>query len=401
MHKEYRRACELCKQRNPSLFVYDDKHADLICTVCGCVQRGINAQWLYGDTAAFHSPVHTVKSAPRDAHPQEKAAAKTNLSRQAELYDRMTNRMCRKENAERRLEMKIERFAAVLDYPERFVTQCHAMFNKFKALRMRRPSEQTVAAALIVAKRECGFFEDISRVSEALALGDLGSHVMAVYKIAKISHRSRIDQNIPAFVVNLGFPYRFAHRVTALFKFASRLNGAVASKTLLGLVLWRFYQANVAKSKADHKVDLELIASMTGSSPATLGAYMAPGRCTVYPDEDDMKDVVIPAIVETMGFASANYRERAWGLFCRYRKENPGVDPQVVLGLVLWRLYQANAEKTRVEVTLHMVADLTWSYPATLKAYIENGGCTVFKAKKRRRIEHDDDTHAQKKQIIA
>jgi hypothetical protein len=285
----------------------------------------------------------------------------------------MTNKLCKEENAERRRDNRIERLAAALEFPERFVIHCQAMYTKHSQLRKRRPAMQTAAAALIVSKRECGYFESVARVSEALALGELGSHVMAVSKIVGVDHRSKVEQMLPDFVASLGFPFKYSKRVLRLYKVAGRLNGCMASSTVAALVLWRFFQANAEQSTRRDKITLEFVASLVGSAPATLRAYMEPGRCTMYPDEKDFREAVVPSALEEMGFFSHAFTKRTLTLFDKYAAENPHVDRWVVLGLVLWRIYKANKGKAMVTEgrdppTLRTAADMVWTSPATLKS---------------------------------
>lgn len=286
------RPCLNCKVRGPQHFVYDEKHAELCCTNCGVVQTHINAQVLYGDTSSFHNPVHTVRHSVADSHPHERAAKKGEMDRQAEIFRRMTQRFCKDEVSSDRRERCIDEFAEMLQWSERgldghhsrVTIKCKHYFIKHAALRRRRPVRHTVAATLIVAKRECGDFVDVDMVAKSLHMDDLGSHVIAVCKVLGLSHRSRIEQNIPGFVTKLGFPFKYTKYITKLFERYSRENGSMASNTIMALILTRFYETNKSKSKAPEGfVDLEYITSLTGTSETTINAYMTNGSCTIYP----------------------------------------------------------------------------------------------------------------------
>jgi transcription initiation factor TFIIIB Brf1 subunit/transcription initiation factor TFIIB len=284
--------CINCRVRGSRHFVYDERHAELICTNCGAVQSNINSHMLYGTTSSFHNPVHTVRHSGADAHPNERAARKGEMDRQAEIYRRMTQRFCKDDVSQDRREKRIDEFAEILRWSEcgldghgsRVTVKAKHYFIKTPALRGRRPVRYTTAAVLVVAKRECGDYVNVDEVSHRLALKDLGSHVIAVCKILGLSHRSRIEQNIPGFVTRLGFPYKYTKYVSKLFERYSRENGSMASNTIMALILNRFYETNQAKSKApEGYVDLKYISDITGTSITTLNAYMSNGACSIYP----------------------------------------------------------------------------------------------------------------------
>lgn len=272
--------------------MYDEKYADLICTNCGAVQSNINSQMMYGTTSSFHNPVHTVRHSGADSHPNERAAHKSEMDKQAEIYRRMTQRFSKDEVHQDRREKRLDEFAEILQWSERgldghgsrVTIKAKHFFIRNATLRRRRPVRCTAAAVLVVAKRECGDYVNVDDVSERLAMQDLGSHVIAVCKILGLSHRSRIEQNIPGFVTRLGFPYRYTKYVSKLFERYSRENGSMASNTIMALILNRFYETNKAKSKApEGYVDLDYISTITGTSITTLNAYMSNGACSIYP----------------------------------------------------------------------------------------------------------------------
>ncbi len=280
-----------CKVRGPQNFVYDEKRAELCCIQCGAVQTNFNSQFLYGDTMAFTNPVHSVRHCGVDSTSHDRAAKKGELDRQAEIYRRMNQRFCKDEVSIERREKKVDEFAEILSWSDRGLNghesrvtiKAKHFFITNDLLRRRRPARQTIAATLIISKRECGDFVDVDSVAKTLAMDDLGTHVLSVCKILNLSHRSRIEQNIPGFVTRLGFPYRYSKYISKLFNRYSKENGSLASNTIMALILKRFYDTNKAKSNfSESFVDLEYISNMTGSSVTTIKAYMTNGCSTIY-----------------------------------------------------------------------------------------------------------------------
>lgn len=294
----HNKPCIHCKVRGAHYFVYDERTADLICTNCGAIQRNVNAQYLYGTTNSYHAPVHTVRSAGTDVHPHEKALRKGELDKQAEIWRRMTQRFCKDEVAVDRRERRIDEYAEILQWSEagldghssRVTTKAKHLYIKSAELRRRRPIRPTIVATLVVAKREIGHYVDVDKVAEQVDVDDLGSHVIAVCKILKLSHRSQIDKCIPQFMAGLGFPFKYVKHVKKLYERYSRENGSMASNTIMALILHRFYFANQKRSKTGNfKVTVEYIARMTGTSATTLNSYMSNGACTIYPTKTSRK----------------------------------------------------------------------------------------------------------------
>lgn len=284
MKQQCVKLCQLCRKKGPEWFVYDEQTADLICTNCGCVQQKFFAQSIYGNIQSYHNPVHTVVSVPIDSHPQAKYTETVKLKKQAELDRRMLERWDPEGTAEFKLTRAIEEYGEYLDYNQKIMTRCEHFFIKSKVLQKRRPRSLTVIATLIVAKRQCGDYVNITEISNFVGVGDLGAHVIAVCKILRISHRSRIDKMIPGFVSALGFPYKYNKVLQRLYNKFNRENGAMASNTIMALVLYRFYMTNKTKAKPKvKKVDIEFIAEITGSSVTTLSSYLHNGKCTVFP----------------------------------------------------------------------------------------------------------------------
>ena len=285
------RPCINCKVRGPQNFVYNEIQAELCCIQCGAIQTNVNYQFLYGDTMAFTNPVHSVRHCGVDSTSHDRAAKKGELDRQGEIFRRMNQRFCKDELSTDRREKKVDEFAEILSWSDRGLNghesrvtiKAKHFFITNELLRRRRPTRQTIAATLIISKRECGDFVDVDSVAKLLAMDDLGSHVLSVCKILKLSHRSRIEQNIPGFVTRLGFPYRYTKYISKLFNRYSKENGSLASNTIMALILKRFYDTNKAKSKFNEDiVDLEYISNMTGSSVTTIKAYMTNGCSTIY-----------------------------------------------------------------------------------------------------------------------
>lgn len=248
--------------------------------------------------SSFHNPVHTVCHSSPDSHPNERAARKDEMDKQAEIYRRMTQRFCKEEVHQDRREKRLDELAEILQWSERgldghgsrVTIKAKHFFIKSAALRSRRPVRHTAAAVLVVAKRECGDYVNIENVSNRLAIRDLGAHVIAVCKILGLSHRSRIEQTIPGFVTQLGFPYKYTKYISKLFEKYSRENGSMASNTIMALILNRFYETNKSKSKApEGYVSLEYIATITGTSVTTLNAYMTNGSCSIYPKKQNKR----------------------------------------------------------------------------------------------------------------
>lgn len=294
----HNKPCIHCKVRGVHYFVYDERTADLICTNCGVVQGNVNAQFLYGTTSSYHAPVHTVRSAGTDVHPHERAVRKREMDKQAEIWRRMTQRFCKDEMTVDRRERRIDEYAEILQWSEagldghasRVTTKAKHFYIKCAELRRRRPIKPTIVATLVVAKREIGHYVNVDKVAEQVDVDDLGAHVIAVCKILKLSHRSRIDKCIPQFVTGLGFPFKYAKHVNKLYERYSRENGSMASNTIMALILHRFYFANQKRSKTGNvKVTLEYIAQMTGTSVTTLNAYIGNGSCTIYPSKKSCK----------------------------------------------------------------------------------------------------------------
>lgn len=259
--------CELCKQNYPGQFFYDHQHAELVCTNCGCCQRGYiseDRQHNFKDT----NPLYTVRGVKNES--------------KAKLYFNMTNRYCTEENEERRRNKTMKDMGDILELSQKVMDKCEFIFSKSKELCKRKPRKQTVAAALIVACRESGVFIDTKATSDLLNIGDLGSHVLEVCKLLKISHKSNLELQIPEFTRALGFPYKYSSQIEKLFKRYRKENGSMATNTILALILWRFYLANSKRSKAPKPLDLSFISTMTGSSLATLKNYINNGKCTIF-----------------------------------------------------------------------------------------------------------------------
>lgn len=284
--------CQNCRIRGAENFVYDTRRAELCCLNCAVVQSKIFSQYLYGSVHSYTNPVHTVRSTSSDVHPQERARQKKDMEAQAKLYHRMTQRFCKEENAVDKREKQIDQFAEYLGWSDsglnghqsHVTIKCKGYFIRNEELRTRRPKKETIAATLIVAKRSCGHYVDVADISERLDLGDLGGHVIAVCKILGLSQRSSIESQIPGFVMNLGFPFKYKKHVEKLYNRYSIENGAMASNTVMALILHRFYFANKKKSNTGKfEVTIDYIARLTGTSVTTLNTYIQNGNCTVYP----------------------------------------------------------------------------------------------------------------------
>ena len=263
--------CFNCRAQS-SYFVYDTQHAELTCTICGVVQTNINGQLLYGNNYSYHNPVHTVK---------HRGFEKLEYDRLGSLYARMTRNICKKEVSINRLHKKIDRINEILDYQERTADHCKLLFKNNSSLRKRKPRSESVAAVLLIVRRKLGFYVNVSKASSLLNMKDLGSHVLSCSKLIKISFRSKIENFIPGFLSQLGFPYKYKKYLDRLYIRYSRENGSMASNTLMGLILWKFYNANLKKSKYPN-IKLKDIASMTGTSVTTLSGYIQKQKCTIY-----------------------------------------------------------------------------------------------------------------------
>lgn len=276
----HQRKCENCRQLYEGQYYHDTEHAELVCTGCGCCQRRYlseNIQHSYTDAKSIN-PIYTVKSVNG-----------TDLNKKAKLITRMTNRFCKEENAEYTRNEKIKEYAYLLDANQIVIDKCEYYFSKFESLRIRRPKNPTIVATLLVAKRECGIFVDVSDVSSLLMMGDLGAHVIAVCKIIGISQRSKITTNLPYLNDLLGFPYKYVHHIKRLYNVFSKENGSMATNTVMALVLWRFYNANKSKSKRKEDLTLDELAKNTGTTVSTLEGYMYNGTCTIYPSPKPKK----------------------------------------------------------------------------------------------------------------
>lgn len=258
--------CELCKQNYAGQYFYDHQHAELVCTNCGCCQRGYiseDRQHTFKET----NPIYTVRGV---------------IDKKAKIYFDMTNRYCKEENDERRREKFIKKYSEVLDLSQKVVDKCLYFYSKSKSLCTRKPRRQTIAATLIVAGRESGVFMDTKSTSDLLNIGDLGSHVLDVCRILCISHKSNMELQIPEFTSIMGFPYKYSTHIEKLFKRYRKENGSMATNTILALILWRFYNANKKKSKSPKPITMKHISDMTGTSVATIKNYISNGKCTIF-----------------------------------------------------------------------------------------------------------------------
>jgi len=261
--------CENCNQLFPGQYVHDSRSGDVICTRCGCVARKRRFAYLHvGAFSHQHNPVFTTRPVADNRH---RGGPIRTLIR-APLSDRRDTQR----------ERLLAQYGDELDLCERVRARAASILSRY--LKTRTPIPETVAAAIVVARRALGLFANTRATATELGLKDLGPHVAAVARAARLSIRSDVLGAIPLLVQQMGFPVSFERHLRAHYTAAARANANIGANTLMALVLVRFYTANRARSTLRDPLKVpEDMADMTDTSAVSMRAYMSGARrCSLF-----------------------------------------------------------------------------------------------------------------------
>jgi transcription initiation factor TFIIIB Brf1 subunit/transcription initiation factor TFIIB len=247
--------CEFCRNKDVSYFVHDQQTDSCICTICGCVQRGVYTM----DNSNFDKsePVAKVHSSG------EKISAN--------MFSQLMVRAFPKEERARKREIKITSICCSLDLPSVVKERAIKMFNEFtEELSKIRPIEHTLVACVVVSARSNQrLFLPMSSVyrqfHEIENISDLSKRVC---KVVGINQRVIIINSVPYVTSMLKLPFRCEKIIRDNYDTIGSLVPSMCGETKLAVA--------VCKTLKDHgkEIDIAYIAVLTDSTEASIKGFM-------------------------------------------------------------------------------------------------------------------------------
>lgn len=253
------RPCKICKNTDQGLYVEDRCRGELICTVCGCVQSGVNlsqGNTTFSEPIAIKPPTSSDKKILR-------------------LNNQMMQKVCPKEYRDHKRNKTITDYCEKLDLLNSVAIRARLLLEKHEEHLCRiRPINNVIASCIIVSCQITKRYINVKDVEQWLDLENLNITLKIVCKTIGINQRAMILNSVPYLISVLSLPFKFENKLRELYKLACRKNPSMGSETRMALCCYKLYTDNIAKARYK-EITLENIANFTSTSENSLKSYVS------------------------------------------------------------------------------------------------------------------------------
>ena len=250
--------CKVCKNSDQGLFVEDHRHGDIICTVCGSVQMGINISM---NNTTFSEPILSI-------------APNKNDKKLLGLNDQMMKRVYPKEYRDFKRTKTIEKFCEILELPTSVVTRTELLLTKHEGTICKiRPIDNLIASCIILSCQIINKYINVNELEQWLDISNVNTTLKMVCKAIGVNQRAIVLNSVPFLVSSMSLPFKFEKKLQELYKTTSRKNPSMGSETRMALCCYKLYNDNLQHASYKH-ITLAIIAKYTNTSENSLKSYV-------------------------------------------------------------------------------------------------------------------------------